>query len=73
VVELTPTYHLAAENILDVNGTLARGLVADSDGEMFPYRSSASALGRQFNGDVTLAGWGNCGGAYLRGPTGKCW
>ena len=71
-LNLTSSFHLAAENILDVNGTLGRGLVADSRQNMFPFRSSPAALGQPFYDEVTVAGWGDCGGAYLRGPTGDC-
>jgi hypothetical protein len=72
VLNLTSSFYLAAENILDVNGTLARGLVADSRQNMFPFRNSSGPLGQPFFDNVTLAGWGDCGGSYLRGPEGSC-
>jgi hypothetical protein len=40
---------------------------------MFPYRSQRlSVLGQPFFAEVTLAGWGDCGGSYLVGPHGRC-
>ena len=72
VLDLTPSYSLSPLNVLGVVGTLGKGLVADSQQHMFPFRSQDRALGQAFVRNVTLAGWGDCGGAYLRGPAATC-
>ncbi len=72
-LNLTKSFSLSPDNILELNGTLARGLVADSQQNMFPFRNASRPLGMRFFDEVTLAGWGDCGGSYLRGPTGNCW
>ena len=72
VLHLTPSYSLSPVNVLRVLGSLGKGLVADSQQHMFPFRSQDRALGQAFVRNVTLAGWGDCGGAYLQGPAATC-
>ncbi len=71
-VNLTTSFALAEDNVLMIQGTNARGLVADSDQNMFPFRNTTQPIGRTFVGGVVIAAVGNCGGAALRGSTGTC-
>jgi hypothetical protein len=72
ILNLTGSFSLSPSNLLMLNGTLAKALVADSEQHMFPFRSDSGQLNAEFNHEITLAAWGDCGRAFLRGPTGSC-